>query len=142
MIGQTFRLIWPGGEHDFRLAIGELRALEQRRDCGCFIILARLYKGECMVDDVIEVLRIGLIGGGMSEKQAMLTIQKSYDHANIIELATTATHVLAKFIQWKTGDDVDVPPEDKKSGEEMATTNSSPSPTEDTDGRATSAPLQ
>jgi len=141
MIGQSVRIVWPGGEHDFKFAIGELRALEQRLDCGCPVVMARLFKAEFKIDDIYEVLRIGLQGGGMSEKQAVAVIQSAFPHANLFDLAVTAARVLAQFISWPTDKDSDSA-EEVKSGEAQATTTSSPSPTENSDGRGSSEPLQ
>lgn len=142
MIGDTIKIIWAGGEHDFRFAIGELRALEQSRDCGCTVVLARLFALQFKVDDVLETLRIGLQGGGMSEKQARATIEKSYTKANLFDLAVVASAVLTRFISWPKDDpNVDTPEEDP-SGEEQATMHASPSPTESSVGPGTSAPLQ
>ena len=141
MIGQAVKIVWAGGEHDFRFAIGELRALEQRCDCGCAVILARLFEGKFKVDDIYEVLRLGLMGGGLTERQAVRLIESSYPHANLFELAVSAATVLTRFISWPTGVQDDTP-EEVKSGEEPATTNSNPSPTESSDGRDSSPPLQ
>ena len=72
MIGQARTLVWAGGEHSFCFRIGELRALEQRRDCGIGILIKRMLSVEWYVDDILEVLRLGLIGGGLSDKDARL----------------------------------------------------------------------
>lgn len=58
------RIAWVGGEHDFALRIGELRALQDARDAGPEEILNRLRIGTWRVDDVVQVIRWGLVGGG------------------------------------------------------------------------------
>jgi len=141
MIGQAVRIIWPGGEHEFCFAIGELRALEQRLDAGVAVVLLRLMKGEFKIDDVVETLRIGLQGGGLTERQAMRVIEKAFPSANIFELSLTAARVLAMFISWPTGKDDDKPEEDKP-GEPMAAQAENPSPTAKPDGQDMSVPLQ
>lgn len=138
MIGQSHRLIWAGGEHDFRLDIGHLRALEQRLDAGAGVILKRLMRGDWKVDDIIETLRIGLQGAGMEEREALKVIDRAFPTANLYELSVVAAHVLAQFISWRTGKDEDAP-EDEPGETKAATT---PSPEGEHAGLNTSAPLQ
>jgi len=62
------------GEHKFRLAIGELRELQEACDAGPPLIARRLWNSEWRVDDVRETIRLGLVGGGMDPvKAAVLT---------------------------------------------------------------------
>lgn len=110
MIGQAQRIIWPGGEHEFCFAIGELRALEQQCDAGCMVIFKRLAEGQFKVDDVIATIRLGLRGAGMSERDAMALIDRTLaGEANLYELSTTAARVLAMFIAWPTDKGEDQP---------------------------------
>ncbi|RHZ96460.1 gene transfer agent family protein [Cereibacter sphaeroides] len=57
-------LHWPGGEHRFLLRIGELRALQRNCDAGPEEVFNRLRFGKWRVDDIIEPIRLGLIGSG------------------------------------------------------------------------------
>lgn len=74
MNGQV--LVWDGGEHNFRLAIGELRALQQATDVGPLFLLGRMVGSQWFVDDVIETIRLGLIGGGMEPSDAQKLVRK------------------------------------------------------------------
>lgn len=67
------------GGHQFRLAIGELREMEEKRDAGSPLILRRLLSGEWRVDDVREVIRLGLIGGGMPALEALKLVRRYVD---------------------------------------------------------------
>jgi hypothetical protein len=58
------RRVWIGGEHEFALPLGQLRALQKACDAGPEQILARVWGGNWLIDDLIEVIRLGLIGGG------------------------------------------------------------------------------
>lgn len=58
------------GEYRFRLAWKQLEKLQERLDCGPLVILDRLLKGHWMIADVREVIRWGLIGGGMDVNAA------------------------------------------------------------------------
>lgn len=57
-------IVWPGGEHRFALRLGELRALQKNCDAGPEQIFNRLRSGVWRVDDIIEPIRLGLIGSG------------------------------------------------------------------------------
>lgn len=97
-------IVWAGGEHAFRLGIGELRAIENKCDAGCAVVLMRLLSSAWKIDDVIGPLRLGLIGGGMSEREAQKTIEAALDIASPYALAVPAADVLRRFIMWETPD--------------------------------------
>lgn len=97
-------LVWPGGEHAFRLSIGELRAIEQRSDAGCAVVLLRLLGQAWKIDDVIGPIRLGLIGGGMAEKDAQRAVEAALEVASPYALAVTAADIIRRFIMWD-GDD-------------------------------------
>jgi len=63
-------LVWDGGEHTFRLGIGELRALQSSTGVGPLFLLGRITGSQWFVDDIIDTIRLGLVGGGMPEKEA------------------------------------------------------------------------
>ena len=69
-------LFFGDGEHKFRLAIGELRELQEACDAGPPRLLSRLKDQDWRVDDVRQTIRIGLIGGGMKPEEAsQLTVR-------------------------------------------------------------------
>lgn len=70
---------WPGGEHAFRLGIAELRALQQTTDCGPEHLANRISLGQWHVDDLREVLRNGLIGGGMAHVEAVQLVDRVFE---------------------------------------------------------------
>lgn len=61
---------WGDGETTFRLDIKHLEKLQEARDCGPMVLLERLSSGRWMVQDIREVLRWGLIGGGKTPAEA------------------------------------------------------------------------
>ena len=63
-------LNWPGGEHPFALRLNELRRLQNSCDAGPEEVFNRLRMGTWKVNDIIEPVRLGLIGGGMDEGEA------------------------------------------------------------------------
>lgn len=64
-------LPFPDGEdYNFRLAWGQLIKLQEARNAGPFVIYTRLFDQTWMVEDIREVIRYGLIGGGMDPARA------------------------------------------------------------------------
>jgi hypothetical protein len=111
---QSEEMTWPGGEHAFRLGIGELRAIEQRCDAGCFVVMMRLLSSQCKIDDVLSPIRLGLIGGGMAEKEAQRLVDGVLSEtASPYTLTVTAAEILRRFLMW---DGEDQP----ESGEQVA----------------------
>lgn len=97
-------IVWPGGEHSFRLGIGELRAIEQRSDAGCAVVFGRLLGMQWKIDDVVQPIRLGLIGGGMQEREAQRLVDSAMEIASPWSLAVTAAEILRRFIMWETAD--------------------------------------
>jgi len=68
---------WGDGEHRFRLAWGELVKVQEACDAGPYVILNRLGDGSWLLNDIREVIRYGLIGGG-AEPSAALKLVREY----------------------------------------------------------------
>ena len=85
---------WGDGEHRFRLRIGELRELEAKREAGAFEIYSRLASGSWRVDDIVEVLRLGLIGGGIAPVMALGLTAKYVTPTSFLENVVAAREVL------------------------------------------------
>lgn len=94
----TVRLIWQGGEHDFHLRIGELRALQDATDSGPGQVLARLNSGEWRVDDLLATLRFGLIGGGLEKDEVDRVVSNAATDGNMFSLAMTASAALTSSL--------------------------------------------
>jgi Phage tail tube protein, GTA-gp10 len=83
-------LQWADGEYDFKLAIGELEELEAatrriKNDAGEYTYVGpielhkMIVEGTCLMRDVREVIRIGLIGGGMKPAEALRLVRRYVD---------------------------------------------------------------
>lgn len=86
--------MWPGGEHAFRLRIGELRALDDICIGGVFAAHARLSGLQPRLDDVLETVRLGLIGGGMAQDQARALVKRVEEEVGFGYLIPLAVKVL------------------------------------------------
>ena len=85
---------WGDGDHTFRLRIGELRELEEKRNAGSFELCRRLSDGTWRVDDIRETLRLGLIGGGMSAPVALGLVAKYCGPTTLFENSVVARNVI------------------------------------------------
>lgn len=93
-------LVWGDGENKFRFAIGQFRELQERVNqrrvtigapiVGPMTLLASLRAQDAWPDDVRDVLRIGLVGGGMSIKEANRKLSHHFDNRPPFESTLTA----------------------------------------------------
>ncbi|MBU3262061.1 gene transfer agent family protein [Roseovarius sp. PS-C2] len=113
----TVRLSWVGGEHPFALPLGRLRALQENCNAGPEEVFNRLRLGRWHVDDVLEPIRLGLIGGGMPDGDAGPLVTRIADQGDLIGLKLTAIAVLASAL---------FAPEDDPVGEGEGVTTSAP----------------
>jgi len=60
----SVELDFADGTYSFRLGWGGLEKVQEACDAGPYIILNRLFEGEWKTNDVREVIRWGLLGGG------------------------------------------------------------------------------
>lgn len=105
------KLIWIGGEHEFALKLGHLRALQKACDAGPEQILARIWSGEWRLDDLIEVLRLGLIGGGeVSAEDAGRLVTGLMERHPMLKFKPIAQSILMDALVGDDGDPVGEPP--------------------------------
>jgi len=94
----SITLPFADGDYTFRLAWGDLAKLQESRDAGPYHILLRLQSHEWHVQDISEVIRLGLIGGGLLPAKA-LQLTRSYVEARPpIENLPTAILVLGTAV--------------------------------------------
>lgn len=101
------RRVWIGGEHEFALNIGQLRALQKACDAGPEEILSRIWGGTWRVDDLVEVIRIGLIGGGeVDAKDAGLLVAGLIDKHPVLQFKPIAQDILMHALVGEVDDKV------------------------------------
>lgn len=87
------------GEFPLRLGIGELEALQEKIGCGPNMIAERLSTGAWFIGDIKQTIRLGLIGGGMSQKEAHELTERTVKEGYINDYVLTAYHtVIASLI--------------------------------------------
>lgn len=85
---------WADGAHTFRLAIGQLRELQEKCDAGPQVLLRRLSDGSWRVDDVRETIRLGLVGGGAAPTRALDLVRVYVDDRPLLENVGPAQAIL------------------------------------------------
>lgn len=100
-------VVWVGGEHAFALKIEHLRALQDKTDCGPEWLMRRLLSPEWRVDDVCQVIRFGLEGGGMAADEArkMVRIHLEEKPENLKPTALVAGMILMEAIMVEEAGD-------------------------------------
>lgn len=73
------------GDHTFRLGLNEIEELEHKRDLSIFEIVERLRLRQCRLSDISEVLRIGLVGGGLPPVEALALVRRYVDERPLDE---------------------------------------------------------
>jgi hypothetical protein len=114
---------WGHQEQRFRLAIGELRKLQERVDAGPYELLRRLTSGTWRVDDIRETIRLGLAGGGADDATVRRLLRDHVDEKPLLDSVMVAARILEAAIAG-------APDEPLPKGEGEAETKASPSPTE------------
>lgn len=106
---------WADGEHTFRLAIGQLRELQDKTGTGPFALLRRLMDGTWKVDDLREIIRLGLIGGGMKPLEALGLVKNYVEGRPLMESLVPAKAIMTAALFGDPEDEVgkDNPEESK-----------------------------
>lgn len=82
------------GYFDLCLRIGELIALQEKLGVGPNALALRFLNGDWLVQDIIETIRLGLIGGGMSQKDAFDLVGRVIVSGYFTEYAALAGQVI------------------------------------------------
>lgn len=111
--------------YDFRLAYGQLVMLQEARDTGPMVLFAQLQAGAWRVEDIREIIRCGLIGGGMAPSKAVKMVEMYVEGRPPMENYPLAVKILGAGI---VGAVDEVLGEDMAANLEAATTGSTTSP--------------
>lgn len=85
---------WGDDEYTFRLAIKQLRQLQEVCDAGPPFIAARLRANQWRVDDIRETIRLGLIGGGMDQSQVLVKVIRFVDNVPLADNVLVAWTII------------------------------------------------
>lgn len=110
------------GTYTFRLTVNGAIELEQKCDAPFTVVLNRLAAGAYKINDVREVIRLGLIGGGLDPTKALKVVRQYVDDRPIAESWPVARAVLMGLMFGFEAE----PLGDTASGEAEAATPESP----------------
>lgn len=85
---------WADGVYSFRMAFGQLVELQEKCDAGPYLILQRLHAGNWRVEDILQPIRLGLIGGGMEPAAAVKLTRRYIEERPITENIQYAVAIL------------------------------------------------
>jgi len=105
-----FRLIWAGGEHDVTVhPVGILRRLQATLDSGPEEVFNRIRLGNWRDADLTEVVRLGLIGGGMDEDAARTLVNRTAAETAWANLKMAAHKIMSHAVVGPADDKVGKP---------------------------------
>lgn len=102
-------IVWPGGEHPFKLGVAQAEGLQKATDCGPEWLLMKINSGQWFTTEVFEVLRWGLIGGGMDTVAAKKAVTVAFDRYPVIGFKVPAAKVLMAYLYGPADDPVGKP---------------------------------
>jgi hypothetical protein len=106
-------IAWGDDEYNFRLGYGELRQLQEACEAGPRRIASRLmlydaarnpFGDDYRLADVRETIRLGLIGGGKTQSEALILVRKFVDSRPLEENRLIAFSILQPVI-WGAKDE-------------------------------------
>lgn len=89
---------WGDGEYTFDLPLGMIREVEDKCGAGVFVVFGRFAGQACSATDIREVIRCGLIGGGLTPSEARSRVALYVDERPLIESLPVALAVLEGLI--------------------------------------------
>ena len=87
-------LDWADGTYAFRLAWAQLAELQEKTNAGPYVVLQRVASGAWRVEDLSNIIRLGLIGGGMAPADALKKVRTYVEERPPLENVLTAQSVL------------------------------------------------
>jgi Phage tail tube protein, GTA-gp10 len=143
MSDSTLELEWGDGLHKFALPIGQARELEDKRDAGLNRILQRLSGPDWKIDDIREVVRLGLIGGGqVKPTDAHLLCVRYIDNRPFMESRLHAQAIVMKALVGDPTDQVGKSEADQETMGKPEMAEPPGPPTSDGEQSSASAPPQ
>ncbi|XHE12395.1 gene transfer agent family protein [Agrobacterium deltaense] len=105
----TVTFDWADGAHSFRLAWGQLAELQEKCDAGPYVVLQRLHSGAWRIEDISNIIRLGLVGGGMEPAQALKLVRRYVEARppmeNLIPAQVILSAALTGAPEEKVGED-------------------------------------
>lgn len=118
----SIELDWPDEPRTFRLRIGELRELQEKcNNRGPLTIWHALMSGSWLVDDVVQPIRLGLIGAGMSKEAALQLVNKHCTDGQLRDCVMIAQAIVLRSVTGPLDEVLEAPPGKGDSGKDQTT---------------------
>ena len=95
----TITLPWADGDYTFRLAWGQLIELQEKTDCGPGFLLDKMWQNNWKVQHISEIIRLGLVGGGLTPAEALKKTRTYVESRPPMENLPLAQAILAIALQ-------------------------------------------
>lgn len=100
------QLPFNGQRTMFKLAWRELMKIQEACDAGPYVVLDRLVSGRWKLQDISEVIKWGLIGGGMEQGQALKLVETEVETRPPLENLVIAQKVLGAGVVGSSEEEV------------------------------------
>lgn len=97
---------WADGTYSFRLAWGQLSELQEKCDAGPYVVLNRLHSGSWRIEDITNIIRLGLIGGGLQPSAALKVVRAYVEDRPPMENLIPAQVILSASLMGATEEPV------------------------------------
>jgi hypothetical protein len=104
-------LVFNGQRTFFKLAWRELMKIQEACDAGPYVVLDRLVSGRWHLQDISEVIKWGLIGGGMKQSQALHLVETEVEGRLPTENLVIAQQILGAGLVGAPEEDAGKKPE-------------------------------
>lgn len=95
------------GAYSFRLAYGQWLELQEAVNCGPLELYVRLLQRGWRIQNIREIVRIGLIGGGQTPADALRLVKRYVEDRPLMENVQLAIEIVAASLELPKG--VDAP---------------------------------
>ncbi len=110
----SITLPWGDGRYTFCLKWDELFALQKECDAGPLVILSRLRGGTWRLEDIANVIRWGLVGGGQTPEKALSLVETYVQSRPPMENAMFAQGILNLAVTGPADQPLGKPPRRRK----------------------------
>lgn len=126
------------GKYDLCLKIEQLILLQEKTGVGPYVLQQRLMMAEWYVADIIETLRLALIGGGMAPREAYNLVTTYCVEGELAKYSILAYNAIYAALHGAPEEDEEV---ELPEGDESDPSSTPPTKTDSSDGVDSMSPL-
>lgn len=101
----------------FRLGLAELESIEAQTARGIFLVFDRAFTGAISIGEIRAILLAGLVGGGMTQKDALALLAEEITPENLLRVRTIARAVIGVALAPDLAEDA--PPKKATGGDPL-----------------------